>query len=181
MMDAGYQQLFYSAKCSVLWIHPNAVQVWMSPHGFLKNANVKSSPAVTAMGSKAAPVCVTASSPPNLRCLPKTQTLAHVIRKKGICAFKSSWSSVLSQPKGDFWEKTLTPTRPAHLRMRGGTSYESNSDKESLSQRWAQLFTVFTSVSKISPKLSVLVMFKQYVSVFLIWGCLILEHSVADK
>lgn len=45
--------------------------------------------------------------------------------------------------------------------MRAGTSHESNSDKESLSQRWTWLFIVFTSVSKTFPKLSALVMFNQ--------------------
>lgn len=68
------------------------------------------------------------------------------LSEKGICASESSWSSVLPQPKGDSWEKTLTHTPPAHLKLRGGISHESNSDKEPLSQRWTQMFAVFSKV-----------------------------------
>lgn len=47
--------------------------------------------------------------------------------------------------------------------------------------RWTRLFTAVTSVSKTFPKLWVLVMFKQYGSVFLTLRCLILECSEAKK
>lgn len=184
MMDAGNQQLFYSAKCSVLRIHPNAVQVWMCPYGFLKNANMKSSSAVTATGSKAVPVCVIAIIPPQFEMSAQDSDACQGYHKKVFVHFSLLGARFCHSPKETLerklsllhaqltWEREVGP-----LMSQTVTKSPWVKDEHSCS-----LCSHLSVKSQMTfPKSSALVMFTQYGSVFLTWRCPILECSVADK